>query len=438
MKKFILISAFIISNVVAAQEAMTFQNCLDLALQNNLDLKTAYNKQENAAYQYKASYGKILPAVYGEAENRNSWGREIDPDTNLYANKDLKYYKGTLSADFNLFSGFEVMNTIKYNKQEKKINDANVQRVTNAITIDLAQKFITILYLQEIVTANEDQIKSSEKQLELADLKFNSGVISESEVFKIKSQKATEELNLLTNQNHLSDNLISLKQLMNMPLEQEIILLKPNLELDKNTALLSDNQYELTKKAVEINPTYTMSLLKEQREKAALAIARSSRYPTLDMRLLYTSNFTDGRDQIYYDWQLKDNFSKGIRFNLVIPIFSQFEDFAKIKESKLNLKQAKYDTQIARNQLSKEVLKAITDTKTSVKKKESSSIAFEFSRKSYDADMLKFQLGKININELNNTKMVFNKSQAELIQSKYELLFNNSLIQFYLGSAFSL
>jgi outer membrane protein TolC len=104
----------------------------------------------------------------------------------------------------------------------------------------------------------------------------------------------------------------------------------------------------------------------------------------------------------------------------------------------MNYKQSKLNTQMVRNNLSKEVLKAITDTKTAIKKNESSAMAFEFSKKSYEADALKFELGKININELNISKMIFNNSQAELIQSKYQLLYNNSLIKFYLGEHFSL
>jgi len=68
-----------------------------------------------------------------------------------------------------------------------------------------------------------------------------------------------------------------------------------------------------------------------------------------------------------------------------------------------------------------------------LKKNEASSKAFEFSEKSYQADALKFELGKINTNELNVTKASYNYSQAQLIQSKYELLYNNALIKFYLG-----
>lgn len=425
------------SNAIFGQELLSFNSCLALALENNLALKNALLSKEISNYKYKSSYGKLLPSVNGAVEKKQSWGREIDPDTNLFVNKKIENYSGDIDAEYNLFSGFSTINTIKSAKKDVQINEVNIQKIENEITIDLAQKFITILYLQEIISANQEQIKSSEKELELAILKFSSGTIAESEVFKIKSQKASEEMNLLTNQNHLEDNLICLKQLMNIALEKEINLIKPILNLNENLEL-NENQYQLTNKAVGINPSYLMSVLKEKKARTDLALQRSSYYPTLTMRLLYGSNYSITDPIVPFKEEFNTNLSKGLRFTLLIPIFSQFDIYSKVKTSKMNYKQSKLNTQIVQNNLSKEVLKAITDTKTAIKKNESSAIAFEFSRKSYEADALKFELGKININELNISKMIFNNSQAELIQSKYELLYNNALIKFYLGDNFSL
>ena len=438
MKKGVLFFViFVCSNSISGQDFMSFNDCLDLTIKNNLYLKGALNDEAIASYQYKASYGNLLPTILGTVDNKNTWGREIDPKTNLYVDKNIKNYVGNVGANFNLFSGFSVINYIKLAHEELKINKVNIQKVKNEITKDLAQKFITILYLQEIISANQEQIKSSEKELELAILKFSSGTIAESEVFKIKSQKASEEMNLLTNQNHLEDNLICLKQLMNIALEKEINLIKPILNLNENLEL-NENQYQLTNKAVGINPSYVMSVLKEKKARTDLALQRSSYYPTLTMRLLYGSNYSITDPIVPFKEEFNTNLSKGLRFTLLIPIFSQFDIYSKVKTSKMNYKQSKLNTQIVQNNLSKEVLKAITDTKTAIKKNESSAIAFEFSRKSYEADALKFELGKININELNISKMIFNNSQAELIQSKYELLYNNALIKFYLGDNFSL
>jgi outer membrane protein TolC len=181
-----------------------------------------------------------------------------------------------------------------------------------------------------------------------------------------------------------------------------------------------------------------MRVLNEQKMRNEISISKSALYPSLNMRFSAGSNYIIKDPQVSFDDQFNANLSKGLRFNLTIPIFNQFENFSRIKITKLNYSQSKIETQIEQNRLSKEILKVITDTKTSIKKNESAAIAFEFSKKSYEADVLKFGLGKININELNLTKMNFNNSQAELIQAKYELLFNNALIKFYLGEKFVL
>ena len=437
MKKTIFLALFFISNVVFGQDVLSFNDCLDLAFKNNLQLKSAFNSEKIAKYQYTASYGKLLPNFFGSVDNRNSWGREVDPNSNLFVNTDIKNYQGFINANYNLFAGFSALNYIRLNKQEVKINGENIKRVQNMLAINLAEKFITILYLQEIIAANQEQIKSSEKQLELALLKFNAGSIAESEVFKIKSQKATEELNLLTNQNRLTDNLVNIKILMNIPLEREIVLIKPIMKLDSNISI-DQNPYEIIDKAILANPSYKLSLYREKKARAALAIARASKYPILSMRAQYGANYTNTDEDFDFNDQLKNNEVNILRFNLIIPIFGQMDNYSKSKTSKMLYRQSKVDTQITKNELSKEVMKAITDTKTSMKKTEASSIAYEFSEKSFQADALKFELGKININELNVTKATYINSQAQLIQSKYELLYNNALIKFYLGEAFSL
>ena len=61
------------------------------------------------------------------------------------------------------------------------------------------------------------------------------------------------------------------------------------------------------------------------------------------------------------------------------------------------------------------------------------NLIFVIKQKSYDSDILKYELGKININELNTTKNNFQNAQSELIRCKYELILNTSLIRYYLG-----
>src|SRR6476660_2581429 len=162
MRKIALL-LLILTYAANAQEALTFDMCLERTLKNNLKLKAASFDEKIALSQHRGSYGQLLPNIYAEGENRNSWGKELDPDTNTFTRENLRNNEGTLNAYFNLFQGLTVHNNIKLARQEKELTRNNIQQLQNEVTIDLAQRFITILYLQEIIVANEQQIQSSGK-----------------------------------------------------------------------------------------------------------------------------------------------------------------------------------------------------------------------------------------------------------------------------------
>jgi outer membrane protein TolC len=438
MEKSILIFFVILqSNLSLCQEKLSYKDCVNLAIKNNLSIKSASISEKIAVYKHRTNIGQLLPVITGNVDNKYSWGREIDPTTNAFIDKNLKAYTGNMTGLLTLFSGFYNLKAIKSAKQEVEINKALQQKIQNEITIELSQIFIEIMYFQELIIANKEQIVGSEKQLEFAKLKFDSGVIAESEVFKIQSQKASEELILVTNQNRLIISEIELKQLLNIPLERKIELVKPAFLVSEKTKL-EENEYEITKKAVAINPSYSMSKWIENKAKTEIALARSAKMPILNLKYTYGSNFSDSDPLISYNDQIDNNLASVLKLSLIVPIFNQFETTFKIKQNKLSFEQAKLETKMEENRLSKVILQAINDKKAANKKQETATIAFEFAKKSYEADLLKYELGKININEINFTKSNYINAQVELINSKYELLFNTGLLNFYLGEDFSM
>ena len=438
MKKSILIFYVILQvNLVFCQEKLTYKDCMNLAIKNNLSIKSASISEKIAVYKLRTNLGQLLPIITGNVDNKHSWGREIDPTTNAFIDDNLKAYTGNMTGLLTLFSGFYNLKAIKSAKQEVEINKALQQKIQNEITIELSQIFIEILYFQELIIANKEQIIGSEKQLEFAKLKFDSGVIAESEVFKIQSQKASEELVLVTNQNRLILSEIGLKQLLNIPLETKIELIKP-ASLVSEESKLDENELEIAKKAVAINPSYLMSKWIESKAKTEIALARSAKMPILNLKYTYGSNFSDSDPLISYNEQINKNLASVLKLSLIIPIFNQFETTFKIKQNKLSFEQAKLETKMEENRLSKVILQAINDTKAANKKQETATIAFEFAKKSYEADLLKYELGKINSNDFNFTKSNYKNAQVELINSKYELLFNTGLLNFYLGEDFSI
>ncbi len=419
-----------------SQKVLSFQDCLDLAYKNNLQLQSSAIDQQIADTQHKKAYAKLLPSINGDVSSNTSIGRGIDPDTNTYFNDQYTSYSGEISSRLVLFDGLLNVSNIKLAKQEVELNKANLQKIKNDITIDIATKFTNILYLEEIIKANMEQIASTEKQIVLMQTKFKAGYVAESDVYKIKSQKSTEELNLINMKSLLNLNYIDLKQLLNIPLENNISLKVPKQELFAEVNY-SDSK-EFLENALKINPTYTISKVNEMKAKTNISIARAPLLPTLSTGFDVGSSFYNPNSQFNNSEQINNNISYNFSVNLTIPIFNQLQDVFKLKESRLLYKKSQVEKQIEKNRVSRVILQAVNDANVAYKKYESSLSAFQFAEKSREADEMKFQYGKISANDLNITKNNFISAQSDLIKSKYELLFNQALIQFYQKNIFTL
>ena len=151
MEKSILIfCAFLQVNLVFCQEKLTYKDCINLAIKNNLSIKSASISEKIAVYKFRTNVGQLLPIITGNVDNKYSWGREIDPTTNAFIDDNLKAYTGNMTGIMTLFSGFYNLKAIQSAKQEVEINKALQQKIQNEITIELSQKFIEILYFNYI------------------------------------------------------------------------------------------------------------------------------------------------------------------------------------------------------------------------------------------------------------------------------------------------
>ena len=278
---FSILYFFFFGFTIQAQTSLTFEDCLNLAFKNNLNVRNAELSEEIAKYQQKGAITKLLPTISGSVSNNYSWGRGIDPSTNTFVNQEFKSYSGGLNSGFNLFSGFQNINSIKLAKQELETNKTTIQKIKNEITIEIATKYTNIIYLKEIIKSNEEQIKSTQKQLELNQSKFELGYIPESDIFKIKSQLANEQLTLTNNINQLSINELDLKQLINIPYTEEITI-KPIEDKIFSKLNIDKNDESTINKALEQNPAYQLTLINQKKSKINIALSRAVLYPSLN------------------------------------------------------------------------------------------------------------------------------------------------------------
>ncbi len=413
------------------QDTFTLKRAVDIALEQNLQVKNQNLNDQYNKLAIKSAYNKFLPTANGYLTGSSSWGRGIDPFTNTYINQNFNTYNGGINANWNLFNGMYDVNNIKLQKQDIEGNKTILQKIKNDITIDVILKYTNILYLQENQNVIQEQIQISKKNLALIMKKIDEGVVAKNERFKIQAQLDNELWNLISISNQLSQNILDLKQLLNISLEKTIVL-KPFDMTDINiqkTLRIQD------KEAWEFSPSLMSKKINVEKSRIAFNMSKSSLYPSLNFGFNMGSTYSSFNRFLNFGDQLENNLSKSINLNANIPIFNQFQTRNKIKEASLNIQRAEIEYEIEKQKTHKSILQAIQNLQASEKKLQASKSSFQSSKMSFENDEIKYSVGKIGPNELNISKSTFFNASAALIKDKYEMIWNYYVYKIYINEA---
>ena len=156
------------------------------------------------------------------------------------------------------------------------------------------------------------------------------------------SQAATNRTNLISAKNSYAQQVIVLKQLLELDplIELEI---KP-LENPLLEGLVVPNKMEVYQNSIGRMPEVQASELGTAINEKDLDIAKGGYLPTLSLTGSLGSGYTSTNDLTFTD-QLDVNFNQRIGLSLTVPIFSRYQNKAQVASAKIGIEQSKLQLQ---------------------------------------------------------------------------------------------
>jgi outer membrane protein len=470
MKRIFLI--FLISLIpfyaVNAQKVWSLQNCIDYALANNIQIKQQQLSEQLAKITLNQSKIGLIPSVNGAASHAYNYGKTIDMYTNDFASSTVQSDNFYLSSNVTLFSGFQLLNTIKQNKIDLQASQFDLEKMMNDISLNLATAYLQILYNIEILNNAESQLDITNQQVKRTQKLYDAGTVAKGTLLTLEAQAATEELSVVNAQNSLDLSYLTLTQMLDLTTTDSFDIEIPKLELALESAELTAPD-QIFAFAYAKQPEIKSAELKVRSNEIGLSIARGMRSPSLSLRFSYgtgysgasdkytssfggyePSGFTSGGDTVYspyfettkekipFDDQIKDNVNKSISFNLSVPLFNGWQTNAAISKSKIAIQNAEYSLQTTKNTLYKTIQQAYADALAALNKYKSSRKSVEALKESFKYTEQKFDVGLVNTTDYNDAKNKLAESQSNLLQAKYEYVFRLKILDFYMGKPIEL
>ena len=428
-----LICCYLSFAPAGAQKQWSLRECCDYAVEHNISIKQQQNACRQQEVQLSTAKNSRLPDLSASAGQNFSFGRGLTAE-NTYSNTNTSSTSFSLGTSMPLFTGFQIPNQIKLNQLNLEAATADLEKAKNDIRMQVAQAYVQILYDMEIADVARRQIAIDSAQVVRLQAFVDNGKASEAELSQQKSTLANSRLTATQAENNYRLALLTLSQLLELPTPDGFAIVRPDLShfILHSSLPTPDAIYA---EAVGIKPEILSQQLRLKGTEHSIKIAQAGNLPTLSLSGGLGTNYytTSGFDSDGFGKQLKNNFSQYVGLNLNIPIFNRFSTRNQIRSARIDQENQQLQLDNTKKALYKEIQQVYYNALNAQTKEQSSLQACQSSMDAFALMQAKYENGKATITEFNEAKNNYLKSESDLIQARYELIYQQALIQFYRG-----
>ena len=436
-KLYTLVILAALPQALVAQEAWDLRKCIDYALENNLTIKSSEVAMQQGEVELNTARNSRFPDLAASAGQNFSFGRGLS-ESNTYVNTNTASTSFSLGSSVNVFNGFRTNRTIKMDALNLEAATADLEKAKDDISVQVTQAYVQILYDIEMLKVAERQVGIDSIQVERLRAMLENGKASPSDLAQQEAALGQSRLTETQARNSMNLAVLDLAQLLELPSPSGFSVVVP--EVPDCQALPGSGPEDIYASAVAVRPAVKAEKLRLDAADMNIRIAKSSLYPALTLNGGIGSNFykSSGYDSADFWGQMKNNFSQYVGLSLNIPIFTRFSTRNSIRAATLSRTRQMIQLESVKKSLYKEIQQAWYNAVASEAKLSSCSDALDSAEKSFELMAARYENGKASITEFNESKNSVMKAQSDLVQAKYEHLFQIKLLDFYGGSQITL
>ncbi len=415
----------------------TLQECIDYALQNNIQLKKSSVQRRSAQEDVLQSKADLLPSLSASTNQSVTYRPFVSSGQSTVANGyvqssvDKVFYNGTygVNANWTVWNGNRNRNTIRLN--QLTVQRAEIDSITAARSIEekIVQLYVQILYTSEAIKVSQQSLETSKLNEERGQVMVDVGKMSKADLVQLTAQRAQDEYNIVAAESNVKNYLFQLKQLLELidaaDFDIEIPTYTDAQALEEIPALNA-----VYAQALERRPEIQAAKLAIESSNVSMEIARAGKSPVVGVSGSFGTNTTSMSDKGMGN-QLKTNLDLGVGATLSIPIFDNRQTKTAINKARLQRENSLLDLQDKQKTLYNTIETYWIDANTNQSKYKAARIATQSQLASYELLSEQFRLGLKNIVELMTGKTNLVQAQQNELESKYMTILDIYMLKYY-------
>jgi outer membrane protein len=458
---------------LSAQEKWTLEQCVDYAIENNIQIKQSELDLDEADINLFGSRMRSLPDLNGNVGVNTSTGRSIDPFTNTIIDRGINSQNANIGASVPIFNGFQIRNSIKRDEQGLRAASYDLQSVKNDIILNVVTFYTNILFNKELLETSKLRLGTTQSQENRVNRQVEIGSLPLTNLLQIRQQLANDELEVIRAENNLELSTLQLKQLLQISAEVSFDIEIPDLPDPKPDDLM-ETSTKIYDFAVQTQPVIKAAEARKEAAYYGIGVAKSAYYPSINgnagISTAYSSaapavfpvlgsenqiitqqigfvQLPDGTDypvlterevpseftENTYLNQLDFNQRRFLGVSMSIPIFNKFQVKNNVERAIINQKRSEYQLISAKNQLQQTIEQAYLDVKSASKAYSALTNSLKASELAFQNAEQRLELGATDAVEYTQIKNDYEQVRSDLVRAKYDYIFKLKVLDFYQG-----
>ncbi|AXT19105.1 TolC family protein [Flavobacteriaceae bacterium AU392] len=447
------------------KETYSLAECITIALENNLDIKSATISANSAKVNHQQSKTDLLPSVNGNFNLGVNTGRSIDPFTNDFINQELTFSNAGLNIDATVFNGFRLINRTKQNRLNRKASEIEVEAVKQDITLRVTLAYLQVLNSEAVFQLSKTRLEATRQQLNIRESFYKNESGNPADYTDIQGQIANDETSVVIAENNWNNAKLNLIQLLN--LDDKIAIETKDFILDFKTYNLSAD--EVYQDALQNWLAFKAGELRVEAVKKGVSIAKAQFVPEISVfagvntnfssaaqtftstgtniietgdfvtvngeNLLVMSEQTNFESQnIGFRDQLDNNLNTVVGLSVRIPLFNGLRARNNVRLEKNRVKESTITLERNYLDIKNTIAQVHFDMMTAYQRCESLQKQVEAYKESYRVNEIRFNNGISNFLNYITSKNNFENAKVNLINAQYEYVLQIKILEYYRGN----
>ena len=407
------------SQWAAAQETLTLEDAIRLALKNNYGIQIENNNSEIAKNNVNYGNAGFLPRLSGNLStgggkqtSTQTASTGVERTVNGAVNSNLSY---GASLGWTIFDGFQMFTNYEKLQELQKQGEVTARATILSTVSSVINGYFDLARQQKLIVATDSAMEISRYRLRISNNKLEIGRGSKLDVLTAQVDYNADTSAYLQQKNTAQQLMVNLNRLI---ARDPNVSFKVQNDVKINHAL---DYATLLSNASTINPEIQNALISNRLAELNLKYIKGARYPVIDVNTGY--NFNRSATPTGFNQKIR---SRGLTYGLTasINIFNGFLQKQNERNAKIEITNSTLQLSQSRENVTSSLLSAFKTYITSLDLLKLEKGNVDIARENLDITLEKYRLGSISTLDVRDAQVRYINAVTRFVDAEFQAKLN--------------